>query len=52
MGDIFFLINQLFSGGPVTTLEEGDASSNGSIGADDVFFLINHIFAGGPTPAP
>ncbi|MBW3670202.1 MAG: hypothetical protein KY432_00870 [Acidobacteria bacterium] len=50
VGDIFYLINHLFAGGPAP-LGDGDANGNGVIDVGDVFFLVNHLFAGGPAPA-
>jgi hypothetical protein len=49
VGDVFYLINYLFAGGP---LPLGRASVNGDAAIDvtDVFFLINYLFAGGPPP--
>src|SRR5947207_8624885 len=50
VGDVFFLINYLFAGGP-TPATGADANGDGSINVQDVFFLINFLFAGGPPPA-
>jgi len=49
--DIFYLINNLFAGGPAS-IGNGDANSDGGVTTADVFFLINHLFAGGPAPVP
>lgn len=50
-GDVFYLINHLFVGGPAPfTTEAGDANSDYVISASDVLFLVNHLFGGGPAP--
>jgi hypothetical protein len=50
--DVFYLINNLFAGGPpAPSLCQGDANNIGSIEVTDVFFLINYLFAGGTAPA-
>jgi hypothetical protein len=50
-GDIVYLINYLFIGGPAPSpLEAGDADCNGKIDASDVIFLINYLFIDGPAP--
>jgi hypothetical protein len=48
-GDIFYLINFLFAGGPAPICS-GDINGDGLTNASDVFYLINFIFAGGPPP--
>jgi CSLREA domain-containing protein len=50
IGDVFYLINYLFAGGPIPP---GRASVDGiaAIDVSDVFYLINYLFAGGPAPA-
>ncbi|HPS78115.1 MAG TPA: glycoside hydrolase family 44 protein [Thermoanaerobaculaceae bacterium] len=50
VGDVFYLINHLFAGGP-PPLGNGDASSDSAVTVSDVFFLINYLFAAGPAPA-
>jgi|GEM_PF-618682 len=50
-GDIFFLINNLFTGGPAPVNCQGDANHNGSVETGDIFYLINYLFTGGPAPA-
>lgn len=49
VSDIFYLINNLFAGGPAP-IGSGDADADGSVGVSDVFYLINNIFAGGAPP--
>jgi hypothetical protein len=49
IADVFYLINDLFAGGPVP---KGRANVASPAGVDlaDVFYLINYLFAGGPAP--
>ena len=49
VGDIFYLINHLFAGGPAP-IGPGDANGDGAVTVGDVFYLINFLFAGGPPP--
>jgi hypothetical protein len=49
VGDVFYLINYLFAGGPAP-IGSGDANGDGSVTVSDVFYLINYLFAGGPAP--
>jgi Dockerin type I domain/NHL repeat len=49
VGDVFYLINSLFAGGPAP-IGSGDANGDGSVTVGDVFYLINYLFAGGPAP--
>jgi Bacterial Ig-like domain (group 3)/Dockerin type I domain len=49
VGDVFYLINSLFAGGPAP-IGPGDANGDGSLTVGDVFYLINYLFAGGPAP--
>jgi hypothetical protein len=51
VGDVFYLINYLFAGGP-PPLGPADANSDDDVTVADVFYLINSLFAGGPPPAP
>jgi large repetitive protein len=48
VGDVFYLINNLFAGGPGAVA--GDANGDGQVTVGDVFHLINYLFAGGPAP--
>lgn len=50
VGDVFYLINHLFAGGPVTLGDGGDANGDDVVTVADIFYLINHLFAGGPAP--
>jgi len=47
--DIFYLINNLFAGGP-GPISSGDVNGDGAVTAIDIFYLINYLFAGGPAP--
>jgi Dockerin type I domain/Fibronectin type III domain/Putative Ig domain len=49
VGDVFYLINYLFAGGPAPK-GSGDANGDGQVTVADVFYLINYLFAGGPAP--
>ncbi|MDV7401492.1 dockerin type I domain-containing protein, partial [Arthrospira platensis SPKY1] len=48
-GDVFYLINYLFAGGP-PPVGDGDVNGDGNVDSGDVFYLINYLFAGGPPP--
>jgi len=51
LGDVVFLINYLFKGGPAPApLLEGDVNCDGVIDLGDVVFLINYLFKGGNVP--
>jgi hypothetical protein len=53
VADVFYLINNLFAGGPPPANQcVGDANSSGTVDIADVFFLVNYLFASGPAPAP
>jgi Dockerin type I domain/Metallo-peptidase family M12B Reprolysin-like len=49
VADVFYLINNLFAGGP-SPVGSGDANGDGSVSVADVFYLINYLFSGGPAP--
>jgi hypothetical protein len=49
VGDVFYLINYLFAGGPAPVCS-GDVTGEGKTDVSDVFYLINYLFAGGPAP--
>jgi hypothetical protein len=49
VGDVFYLINYLFAGGPAP-LGPADVNGDGATDVADVFYLINFLFAGGPAP--
>ena len=51
VGDVIYLINYLFVGGPAPNpLESGDANCDGLVDIVDVVYLINYLFVGGPPP--
>ncbi len=53
VGDVVYLINYLFKGGPAPlTLKAGDANADFVIDVGDVVYLINYLFKGGPPPQP
>jgi Dockerin type I domain/PA14 domain len=49
VGDIFYLVNFLFAGGP-PPIGPADVNGDGQVTVGDVFYLINYLFAGGPPP--
>jgi hypothetical protein len=53
VADVFYLINNLFAGGPAPASAcQADANHDSAKSVNDVFYLINYLFAGGPAPAP
>jgi len=51
LGDVVFLINYLFKGGPAPDpFLEGDVNCDGVIDLGDIVFLINYLFKNGPVP--
>ncbi len=53
IGDVVYLINYLYKGGPAPEpLYPGDANSDGVIDIGDVVYLINYLYKGGPSPCP
>lgn len=51
VGDVVYLINYLFKGGPAPDpLEAGDANFDGVVDVGDVVYLINYLFKNGPQP--
>jgi hypothetical protein len=49
VGDVFYLVNALFAGGPAS-IGLADVNHDGHVDVGDVFYLINSLFAGGPAP--
>jgi len=49
VGDVFYLNNHLFAGGPAPVCS-GDVDGSGTVNVNDVFYLVNYLFAGGPPP--
>ena len=49
VADVFYLINNLFAGGPAP-VTSCDVNGDTMTDIADVFFLINYLFAGGPVP--
>jgi hypothetical protein len=53
LGDVVYLVNYLFKGGPAPQPPAaGDANASGDITLSDVVYLVNYIFKGGPPPPP
>ncbi len=51
LGDLLFIINYLYKGGPAPVpLSEGDVNCDGVIDLGDVLFLISYLYKGGPFP--
>ncbi len=51
LGDVVFLINYLYRGGPAPDPEEaGDCNLDGEVDLGDVVYLINYLYRGGPPP--
>ena len=49
VADVFYLINDLFAGGPAP-VAPADVNGDGQVTVADIFYLINYLFAGGPPP--
>jgi hypothetical protein len=49
VADVFFLINNLFAGGPAPA-SSCDVNGDNKVDVSDVFYLINYLFAGGAAP--
>ena len=51
VGDVIYLINYLYRGGPAPfPIEGGDYNGDGVVDVGDVVYLINYLFKGGPPP--
>ncbi|UCB53690.1 MAG: dockerin type I repeat-containing protein [Candidatus Zixiibacteriota bacterium] len=51
LGDVVFLINFLFKGGPPPEpVSVGDVNGDCEVNLGDVVYLINYLFKGGPRP--
>ncbi len=51
LGDVIYLINYLYRGGPEPLPEwTGDVNSDGVINVGDLIYLVNYLFRGGPPP--
>jgi hypothetical protein len=53
LGDIVFLINYLFRGGPeLCVCEAADCNHDCAVNLNDVIYLINYLYRGGSKPVP
>jgi hypothetical protein len=54
VGDVVYLINYLFKGGPAPVRLNcvGDVNNDDAVDVGDVVYLINYLFKGGPAPDP
>ncbi|MGB8658282.1 MAG: FG-GAP-like repeat-containing protein [Candidatus Zixiibacteriota bacterium] len=51
-GDVVYLINYLFRGGPAPNPpQRADVTCNGIVDSGDIVFLINFLFRAGPAPS-
>jgi hypothetical protein len=51
LGDVVYLINYLYKGGPAPDpLWVGDVNCDGIVDLGDVVYLINYLYRGGPPP--
>ena len=48
-GDIVWLINYIFKGGPAL-VQNGDVDGSGGINIADVVYMVNYLFGDGPPP--
>ena len=49
VGDVFYLVNNLFTSGPAP-IGPGDVNGDTQVTVGDVFYLVNFLFTGGPAP--
>lgn len=51
MGDILYLVNYLYKGGPEPGMRPaGDPNNDCTIDLTDILYLINYLYRGGPAP--
>lgn len=53
--DVFYLVNYLFTNGPVPSgpagkVGSGDANGDGVVDPSDIFYIVNYLFTSGPAP--
>ncbi len=52
-GDIVYLLNYLYRGGPAPEPQEvGDVNCDGVVDGSDVVYLLNYLYRNGPPPGP
>lgn len=49
VADVFYLINNLLTGGPAP-IGAADVNGDGQVTVADIFYLINYLFTNGPAP--
>ncbi|HSH00796.1 MAG TPA: dockerin type I repeat-containing protein, partial [candidate division Zixibacteria bacterium] len=50
IGDVTFLVDFIFRGGPQPELSAGDANADATVNIADITYLLARIFANGPAP--
>ena len=51
VGDISFLVDYLFQGGPQSVCPlEADVNASGGTDVADLTYLVDYLFVGGPAP--
>ncbi len=52
VGDIIYLVNYLYKGGPAPIpMEAGDCNCDGIVNVADVVYLVNYLYRGGDPPS-
>lgn len=52
IGDLTYLVDYMFRGGPPPDPRGGDVDDDGSITVADITYLVDYLFRGGPPPPP
>ena len=52
VGDVIYLVNYLFKGGPppIPVMGIGDVNCNGNVTVSDIVYLVSYLDKGGPKP--
>jgi len=52
LGDVVYLVNYLYKGGPAPVpLEAGNCDCDARIDVEDIIYLLNYLLKGGPVPS-